>query len=286
MPRVGHKYIHHIFIYTPYIYIYTVSPVLPCQKYCIYTVNICWPSRFTYIIYSVHLVLPLPKIPCIHRIHMALANRTDAWSCNGIDWCLIDMPHHAMELTDVWLTCLIMQWTWHAWLTCLNWLMFDWHASSCNGIDMPDWHAWIDWCLIDMPHHAMELTDVWLTCLIIQWNWLMSDWHASSCNGIDWCLIILMPDHAIELTLKASVQAQCTCASTAFCRDVSYSVLVLNKRRSRDQQTKSYFTRIFRVGHNHIFTVCIRYFLQGNHHIYGHIRCVYMVLANPMYFVS
>jgi len=95
-----------------------------------------------------------------------------------------------------------------------------------------------------------------------------------------------MPDHAIELTLKASVQAQCTCASTAFCRDVSYSVLVLNKRRSRDQQTKSYFTRIFRVGHNHIFTVCIRYFLQGNHHIYGHIRCVYMVLANPMYFVS
>jgi hypothetical protein len=169
--------------------------------------------------------------------------------------------------------CLIMQW---------NWLMPDWHA----WIDMPDWHAWIDWCLIDMPHHAMELTDVWLTCLIIQWNWLMSDWHASSCNGIDWCLIILMPDHAIELTLKASVQAQCTCASTAFCRDVSYSVLVLNKRRSRDQQTKSYFTRIFRVGHNHIFTVCIRYFLQGNHHIYGHIRCVYMVLANPMYFVS
>jgi len=250
-----------------------------------------------------------------------------ASSYNGIDWCLIDMPHHTMELTDVWLTCLIMQWTWHAWLTCLNWhvwltclimrcnwLMPDWHAwidmphhameltdvwLTClimqwnwlmpdwhAWIDMPDWHAWIDWCLIDMPHHAMELTDVWLTCLIIQWNWLMSDWHASSCNGIDWCLIILMPDHAIELTLKASVQAQCTCASTAFCRDVSYSVLVLNKRRSRDQQTKSYFTRIFRVGHNHIFTVCIRYFLQGNHHIYGHIRCVYMVLANPMYFVS
>ena len=24
-----------------------------------------------------------------------------------------------------------------------------------------------------------------------------------------------------------------------------------------------------------------RYFWQGNHHTYGHIRCVYMVLANP-----
>jgi len=38
-----------------------------------------------------------------------------------------------------------------------------------------------------------------------------------------------------------------------------------------------------RAGHNHIYTVCIRYFWQGNHQIYGHIRCIYTVLANPMY---
>jgi len=38
-----------------------------------------------------------------------------------------------------------------------------------------------------------------------------------------------------------------------------------------------------RVGQNHIYTVCIRYFWQGNHHIYGHIRCIYTVLANPIY---
>jgi len=38
---------------------------------------------------------------------------------------------------------------------------------------------------------------------------------------------------------------------------------------------------INRVGQNHIHTVCIRYFWQGNHHIYGHIRCIYTVLANP-----
>jgi hypothetical protein len=38
-----------------------------------------------------------------------------------------------------------------------------------------------------------------------------------------------------------------------------------------------------RVGQNHIYTVYIRHFWQGNHQIYGHIRCIYTVLANPMY---
>jgi hypothetical protein len=42
---------------------------------------------------------------------------------------------------------------------------------------------------------------------------------------------------------------------------------------------------IFRVGQNHIYTVYIRYFWQGNHQIYGHIRCIYLVLVNPMYIV-
>ena len=36
------------------------------------------------------------------------------------------------------------------------------------------------------------------------------------------------------------------------------------------------FTVMSRVGQNHIYTVCIRYFWQGNHQIYGHIRCVYI----------
>jgi hypothetical protein len=35
-----------------------------------------------------------------------------------------------------------------------------------------------------------------------------------------------------------------------------------------------------RVGQNHIYTVYIRCFWQGNHHTYGHIRCRYTVLAN------
>ena len=38
---------------------------------------------------------------------------------------------------------------------------------------------------------------------------------------------------------------------------------------------------ICRVGQNHIYTVYLRFFWQGNHQIYGHIRCIYTVLANP-----
>jgi len=41
-----------------------------------------------------------------------------------------------------------------------------------------------------------------------------------------------------------------------------------------------------RVGQKHIYTVYIRYFWQGNHQIYGHIRCAYTVLANPIHVPS
>ena len=34
---------------------------------------------------------------------------------------------------------------------------------------------------------------------------------------------------------------------------------------------------ICRVGQNHIYTVYIRYYWQGNHQIYGHIWCIYTV---------
>jgi hypothetical protein len=37
-----------------------------------------------------------------------------------------------------------------------------------------------------------------------------------------------------------------------------------------------------RTIHLYIYTVYIQYVLQENHHIYGHIRCVYTVLANPI----
>ena len=40
---------------------------------------------------------------------------------------------------------------------------------------------------------------------------------------------------------------------------------------------------ITRVGQNHIYTVYIRYFWLGDHQIYGHIRCLHTVPANPTY---
>ena len=42
---------------------------------------------------------------------------------------------------------------------------------------------------------------------------------------------------------------------------------------------------VCRVGQDHIYMVYIRYFWQGNHQIYGHVWCIYTVLANPDLFV-
>ena len=39
---------------------------------------------------------------------------------------------------------------------------------------------------------------------------------------------------------------------------------------------------ISRVDPNHIYTVYIRYLWQEHHQIYGHIRCIHTVLANPI----
>ena len=55
----------------------------------------------------------------------------------------------------------------------------------------------------------------------------------------------------------------CMCACTYVCACLRFSPIMI------------------RVGQNHIYTVYIRYFWQGNHQIYGHIRCIYTVLANP-----
>jgi len=40
---------------------------------------------------------------------------------------------------------------------------------------------------------------------------------------------------------------------------------------------------ISKVGQNHMYMVYIQYFLQGFHQMYGHIRKLYTVLANPKY---
>jgi len=45
-------------------------------------------------------------------------------------------------------------------------------------------------------------------------------------------------------------------------------------------------THIDRDGQDHVYTVYIRYVWQGKYKIYGHIRCIYTVLANPTHWLS
>ena len=40
---------------------------------------------------------------------------------------------------------------------------------------------------------------------------------------------------------------------------------------------------MIRVDQNPMYTVYIRYFWQGYHQLYGFIRCICTVLANPTY---
>jgi len=49
------------------------------------------------------------------------------------------------------------------------------------------------------------------------------------------------------------------------------------------QLSPTHKSRFIRVDQNHIYTEYIRYFWQGIHQIYGHIRCIYTVLANPTF---
>jgi len=60
-------------------------------------------------------------------------------------------------------------------------------------------------------------------------------------------------------------------------------IAALHHYGSTDLMFTLCFFYMCRVGQNHIYTVCIQYFWQGIYHIYGHIRCIYTVLANPIY---
>ena len=66
-------------------------------------------------------------------------------------------------------------------------------------------------------------------------------------------------------------------------------VLVINHKSNVNRDLLNHGVRhphrprhlMSRVGQNHIYTVYIRYLWQGNHQIYGHIRCINTVLTNP-----
>jgi hypothetical protein len=88
-----------------------------------------------------------------------------------------------------------------------------------------------------------------------------------------------------------------TTAMAALTSDTATSALTSGTHLALQLREQAYYTAChFRscpavaclgLAQNHIFirryvyTVYIRYFNLGNHHTYGHIRCVYTVLANP-----
>jgi hypothetical protein len=67
------------------------------------------------------------------------------------------------------------------------------------------------------------------------------------------------------------------------CMVISLPKILYIHRIYRVGQNRIYTPYMTRVGQNPIYMVHIRYIWQGNHQIYGHIRCVYTVLANPIY---
>ena len=40
------------------------------------------------------------------------------------------------------------------------------------------------------------------------------------------------------------------------------------------------YTEMCKVGQDHIYTVYIRYFWQGNHQLYGLVRCIYTIYGS------
>ena len=101
------------------------------------------------------------------------------------------------------------------------------------------------------------------------------------CVRVCVCILILIQTSGCTANTTACTGTT-ACTDTTDCTDTTACTLGANAdRHKRTAQLYRLFTR--KVGQNHIYTVHIRYFLQGIYQIYGHIRCIYTVLANPIY---
>jgi len=100
--------------------------------------------------------------------------------------------------------------------------------------------------------------------------------------------------HVVGVGLARTICLRCTYG--IFGRGITifkviYGVYILNAVlvsptyvfRVRNEQGPARFLLLipgsctYRVGQDHIYTVYIRCFWQGNHRIYGHIRCIYTI---------
>ena len=97
-----------------------------------------------------------------------------------------------------------------------------------------------------------------------------------------WSVCLYLGAHVhmwVQLLTLASFFGQCACIWVHMCT-CGYSC------SHRLQSLVSVpvwkiWVHMCRVGQNHKYTVYKRYFWQGNHQIYVHLRCIYTVLANP-----
>ena len=92
--------------------------------------------------------------------------------------------------------------------------------------------------------------------------------------------------HLAVLCAKDGDHHVCVCARPPQVRGLDQHSIVghhLLQPNRHLKTSKHHAMDINRVGQNHIYTVYIRCFRQGNHQVYGHVRCMCTDLANPRY---
>jgi hypothetical protein len=104
-----------------------------------------------------------------------------------------------------------------------------------------------------------------ITLLHVQTAWTNCMYKLQSCTKAPVCLSCTNCNVALMHNLHCSL---CSYSTSAFYRAIHHL-------------QHGFPAQTLRVGQNPICTVHIRYFWQGNHQIYGHIRCIYTVRANP-----
>ena len=101
--------------------------------------------------------------------------------------------------------------------------------------------------------------------------------------------------HVLKFACARKVLCVYACAYDSSCvcllcvrESVCACVYVCEQRMSGEARPLFHFSRpcllgfeLCRVGQNHVYTVYIRCFRLRNHNIYGHIRCIHTVMANP-----
>ena len=87
-----------------------------------------------------------------------------------------------------------------------------------------------------------------------------------------WCLCVLAVPTCwpYSLHIHHNVTGVCVCWPSPHICLTAYIYIIM------------WLGFVCRVGQNHIYTVYLRCFWQGNHQIYCHIRCIYTVLASPI----